>query len=246
MFLLPGDHWIVKNTKKKGRGIYTQRDIEGGTVIGDYLGKVIKPSDENDIDESKNFYLMYYHDRASIFPDLTKPGIHLFNNSCTPNCWMYTYRGHTLYFALRHIFAGEELTVSYLVSPQDKYCNPCTHLCKCDSILCTQTMHLSEKRYKEWAKIHDEQAKKTKREPIKFGTDLPPLSSYPKNITDHPIYTLYGALHKEAYDVDGKKMPSVFEIRKLIRKTGRTLKFKALNLHVLGILDYLIISEPIT
>jgi len=245
MFLLPEDYWVIKTTQKKGRGVFAKKDIGAGTVIGDYLGKVIPTSEEDDIDESKNFYLMYYHDRASIFPDLKKSGVHLLNHSCIPNCWMYTYKGHTLYFALRHIFKGEELTVSYLVDPQDEECNPCTHLCHCGTILCTQTMHVSQERYDEWVTVDNKIAEMTKREPVKYGTYLPRLSSYPTTIKDHPVYTLFGSLEKNPEQIDLKKLPGLNAIRQLIRKTGRTLYFSHLNIHILGVFNHLIVSKSI-
>lgn len=246
MFLISDDTWTVKQTKKRGRGIFAKKDIDAGTVIGDYLGKVIHTSEEDAIDESKNFYLMHYHERASIFPDLSKPGVHLINHACTPNCWMTTYRGHTLFFALRRIFKDEELTVAYLVSPQDKYCDPCTHICTCGSVICSQTMHLSEKRYNTWITFHDKEAKKTKRERVRFGQNLPKLSSYPKNVSDNPIYTLFGTTKKAAHTLQEKELPSVTTLRKLIRATGKTLQFPALNIHVLGMLDDLIISQRVS
>ncbi len=243
MFLLPKNAWEIKKSEKKGKGVFVKKDIAPGVVIGDYLGKIIHPIDEDKYDSSKHFYSMYYHDKASVFPDLKKPGVQLLNHSCTPNCWMYTYKGHTLYFTLRRIFSGEELTVSYLLSSQDKFCNPCSHLCHCDGVICFQTMHLSDKRYNAWEKIHDEQAAKTKRERVKFDQELQKLSSYPQNIPDNPIYTLFGAKETNAVSVVDKKVPSQADIRKIIRETGRTIFLPEPNLRIHGVLDNLLISE---
>ena len=243
MFLISDKSWEVQAVKGKGKGIFVKQDIPAGTVIGDYTGRVIHPEDEDTVESGGHFYLMYYHDHASIYPDLKKPGIHLLNHSCTPNTWMYTYRGHTLYFTIRKIFKGEELTVSYLLSPQDKECKPCTHMCHCDAIICFQTMHLSGRRYEEWVTVHDRQEKETKRERITYGKNLPPLQSYPKSISDNPIYTLFGAEKKLPVKILSKKMPSKTEIRKIIRDTGRTIQFADLNIRVHGVFENLLISE---
>lgn len=243
MFLIPDISWEVRRTARTGRGIFARTEILAGTIIGDYLGKVIRPQDEDEIDEAENFYLMYYHDRASIFPDLTKPGIYLLNHSCTPNTWMYTYRGHTLFFALRHIFPGEELTINYLLSPQDDACSPCTHLCRCDGVICHQTMHLSPRRYEKWSEFHTEEMAKTKPERIRYGKNLPPLQSYPKAPQDHPIYDLFGSRQEQPEKYQDTTLPAVPEIRKRIKETGRTLVFPHLNLHIHGVTDGLIISE---
>lgn len=189
MILLPLDSWEIRETAKKGRGIFTKAYISKGTVIGDYIGKVIHPRDA--LVDEENFYLMYYHDTAAITPDLEKQGVHLLNNSCVPNVLLYVYKGHTLAFALRKISKGEELTIPYLLAPIDKFCNPCQHICECGSLRCSGTMHLSVENYRKWRKFIDAQAKETKKERIRYGKELKPLASYPKNIPYNPIYELF-------------------------------------------------------
>jgi SET domain-containing protein len=185
MFLLSDEYWEIKNTKKKGRGLFAKRDIPKGRVIGDYIGKIIHPRDA--IIDEENFYLMYYHDQAVISPDLRKPGVHLLNHSCVPNAWLYTYKGHTLAFALKKIAKGEELTIPYLLSPKDDFCKPCLHICKCENLQCSKTMHLSKGRYAKWKEFNNKWAKKTKRERIRYGKTLPRLLSYPKTISEDYI-----------------------------------------------------------
>lgn len=187
MFLLTDDFWQVKKTKEKGFGIFAKKEIAEGTIIGDYLGKVIETAKYNFDNDKEGLYLMYYTDQASIYPDLKKPGIHLLNHSCTPNCWIYTYQGHTLFYALRKIKPGEELTISYLLSPKSKNCNPCKHICKCNSKFCIGTMHLSENKYKKWQEFQNSQKKKTKKPKVTFNKNLPRLASYPKTIPHNPI-----------------------------------------------------------
>lgn len=243
MFLLDESFWEIKDTEKKGRGVFAKKDIPAGTIIGDYLGKVIRAKDEEKYEKGEDFYLMFYHYQATIYPNPKKPGIHIINHSCSPNTWMYTYRGHTLYFSIRHIFSGEELSVSYLLSPQDENCDPCTHLCHCESPICTLTMHLSQKRCDEWNTFEEKQKIQTKREPIHYGKQLPTLSSYPENIPDNDYYTLFGSLHKDAHVLQDTTLPKKKELRNIIRTTGRTLLFPHLNLHVLGIHEDLVISK---
>lgn len=243
MFLIPKSHWEVKDVPGMGQGAFAKKDIPAGTIIGDYIGKMLRPEEENNVDNNGHFYLMYYHDRASVYPDLKKPGIHMLNHSCAPNCWMYTYRGHTLFFAIRNIFKGEEFTVSYLLSPLDKTCKPCTHLCACSSPICFQTMHLSQKRFDEWDAFHEKESKKTPREKVKFGETLPVLSSYPKNIPDDSMYVLFGAEKHLPVKVELKALPSKHEVRKIIRETGRTIQFSKLNLRVLGVYEDMLISK---
>ncbi|MEK7533575.1 MAG: SET domain-containing protein [Patescibacteria group bacterium] len=187
MFLISNDSWNVKRTKEKGCGVFAKKGILAGTVIGDYLGKVVHLADY-DPNNEKGMYLMYFTDQAFIYPDITKPGIHLLNHSCRPNCWIYVYHGHMLFFALRNIDAGEELTISYLLSPKDDTCNPCTHICKCKSAHCTGTMHLPQKKYTMWQQFKNEERKKTKTVKFVIGKNLCKLTGYPKRIPYSPMY----------------------------------------------------------
>jgi len=190
MFLLKKDSWEIKETKEKGLGVFVKKDIKAGTVIGDYLGKVIRIADFDLDNDKKGLFSMYFTDEALIYPDLTKPGIHLLNHSCKPNCWIYVYKGHTLFFALRDIKQGEELTISYLLSPNDGTCKNCTHHCKCKSVNCSGTMHLSKDKYEKWQEFQDKERKKTKTAKVNFGKNLQKLSFYPKTIPNNPIYEL--------------------------------------------------------
>lgn len=183
MILLDESSWEVKEIKNKGKGIFAKKSITKGTIIGDYLGKIIRP-EEAIVDES-NFYLMYYSDRAVITPDLKTNGVHLLNNSCEPNSWLYIYKGHTLAFALRDIKKGEEITIPYLLSPQTEHCNPCPHICLCGELNCSGTMHMGVEKYKKWRSITDKQSRETRREKIVYGKELKKLSSYPKIKNDY-------------------------------------------------------------
>lgn len=246
MFLLDDSYWQLKDAGDKDRGIFAKKDFMSGTVIGDYLGKIIRVKDEDRYSKGQHFYLMFYNKQASIYADPKTPGIHFINHACTPNTWMYTYRGHTLYFAIRHIFAGEEITVQYLLPPLDDDCDPCTHYCECRSIICSGTMHLTEKKRDIWNEFEDKESQKTQRERISFGRQLPQLSEYPKNIPDNPVYTLFGAAKKEAYVAENASLPTKPELRRLIRETGRTLVFPKLKLKVLGIDGNLVYSNNIS
>lgn len=196
MFLLEEDYWQIKKTRDKGYGVFAKKKISAGTVIGDYLGKVINIA-QYDLDQDKSgLYLMYLTDKAAVYPNLKKPGIHLINHSCTPNCWIYAYCGHTLFFALRDIKPNEELTITYLLSPRSKNCIPCTHTCKCSGKFCTGTMHLSEEKYKIWQDFQNKNKKKAKKVNFIVGRNLTKLSNYPKLIPINPIYSIISSLEK--------------------------------------------------
>ena len=66
------DFWQIKKAREKGLGVFAKKEIKAGTVIGDYLGKLIKTAEYNLDNDKKGLYLMYYTDQASIYPDLKK------------------------------------------------------------------------------------------------------------------------------------------------------------------------------
>lgn len=177
MLFLPESSWEIRSVPNKGRGIIAKQRINQGTIIGDYIGTILHPRDA--VIDQENFYLMSYHDTAAISPDRDKPGVHLLNHACIPNCSFYIYKGHTLPFALRTIASGEELTINYFLAPKTDFCTPCLHVCRCQQKMCTKTMHLEEEMYTRWRAIHEKQAKETKRERIRYGKTLKLLDEYP-------------------------------------------------------------------
>ncbi len=182
MFLLKENYWEIKETKNKGRGIFAKKLIPAGTIIGDYIGKLVHLKDIDFEREKKNLYFMYYDDETGIYPDLKKPGIHLLNHSCSPNCWVYKFKRHTIVFALKNIQKNEELSISYLLPPKIS-CNNCTHDCCCGNAICTGSMHLSDEKYKKWRIFQDKEEKKEKTEKVKNKKALTPLIKYPKFIS---------------------------------------------------------------
>jgi hypothetical protein len=247
MFLIPDSvevkqtNWKNKHENDKGRGVFARNDIEAGTIIGDYLGKVV-PTDEEDEEKFGTYYL-WYTENSSIYADPHKPGIHIINHSCMPNCEMYTYKDRTLYYALRKIFKGEELTVTYGLGIADEGCDPCTHVCFCGTPLCTGSTHNAED-------ISDDNEADTS--PIdtsinyaKPGTELQFLSKYPKKIKELNVDKLFASLKHRPIKYYDVTMPNIPEIRKRIRETGRSLELVKLNMLIVGIQSNMIISKPI-
>ena len=188
MFLLSDDSWEVRETPFKGKGVFVTKQIEKGTVIGDYLGTVIQMSEYDIEEDSRGLYLMYLTDEFCIYPDLKKPGLHFINHSCKPNCWMYTYDFHTLFFALRTIQSGEELCISYLLSPMDSTCDPCTHICYCKEQSCTGTMHLSQTQFILWQEFQKKRQQIIGKIHHTVNSPLQRLKNYPSTISVDSIY----------------------------------------------------------
>jgi hypothetical protein len=251
MFLLPRSHYTVKVTKEKGRGVFAARDIEPGTVIGDYIG-VFVPTDSND-ENKKGLYDM----RGGLTYDLVanpkKEGIQWINHSCVNNCDAYPYRGHILYFALRKIFKGEELSATYgLGEANEKNIVCAKHACHCESKFCTGTMHESEDTFNVYNNGWEKLVRRNfgrwyRKSPGKFGEKVVPLERYPEKVPQEKeplyIFNIFGAENKPAARFADTSLPSIAELRERIRATGRRISFPRLHLTVAGIKNNTLIAE---
>jgi uncharacterized protein len=148
MILLPTSVWEIKDTKKKGKGVFAKEKIKSKQLIAQYTGGIV-PITEIDID-SYGDYLMHYDDEHAIVPDLSKPGAHVINHSCDPNCWVFPHEKNVFFASIRDIEKGEEITIHYLYHPLSEGCENCNHICTCESSLCTGTMHADEELHKWW------------------------------------------------------------------------------------------------
>lgn len=242
MFLLPTTTWEIRKRayknaegkKKQNRGIFAKKDIEAGTIIGDYLGLLIPIKDEEKYENGKELYLMYYDEKATIYPDVKAPGLHLFNHSCEPNCFMYTYKGRAIYFAIRKIFKGEEMTISYQMSPIDEECKPCIHACLCGTLSCTGSWHMTQGKYDAWLVFDEKEAKKTRKSREAIGQRLQFLDTYPDSIKDNQFYTLFGSMKKSPKIMAEKTFPGIKTIREEIRNSGRRLRYPSLGITIVG------------
>ena len=232
----------IKKTPKKGRGVFATANIKAGRVIGDYIGKIIRPEEENE--KEQGLYVMWGNDEMSILGNPKERGIHLINHSCMPNCGMYIVKGHTIFFALRKIHKGEEFTISYCLEPKDKECDPCAHKCGCETMFCKGTMHETKKAERAYSAYLQKLKNKNKNniEHAKYNEKLKPLVSYPKFIPDQPIHPVFGNTEKQRLNLKSKK-PSLKNMREQIRKTGRTLYLPRQKTEIIGIKNGQIIKR---
>lgn len=253
MFLIPASSYRIKNTGRKGRGVLAACDIAPGTVIGDYLGTIIKPGSN---DENKNgLYDMSAGEKYDIMGNRKKRGVPLINHACTNNCDAYPYRGHILYFALRKIFKGEELTVNYSLGVAEEKDIACVrHACHCGSKFCTGSVHENKRNFDLWYAHWGKLVKKEfghlyKKIPGKYGTALPPLSSYPAFIrsNDPRIFPIvFGAETKPPVAYKDATLPSLAELRARIGMTGRQAAFPRLGIVACGLRADIVLAEKIS
>ena len=235
MFTLSEDYWEVRDTPSKGKGIFAKKDIPGGTVIGDYLGRVARSEDVDEVKEG--LYDMVYNYDYDIVGDPAKIGMHTINHSCSANCNTYPIQNHIIYFAVRKIFASEELTVSYGLPPPEDETYPCPHTCHCGSIICHGTFHVSEESAEEFCAYLEKVVGPSFHNPppVAPGEQLPPLPSYPSNIEDDRIFEIFGSLEQEPLLCEDNTLPPTDRLRQLIRETGLRLNFHKLGVKVFAV-----------
>ncbi|MCX6799693.1 MAG: SET domain-containing protein [Candidatus Falkowbacteria bacterium] len=246
MFLISKDFYKVKETKEKGRGVFALREIGAGTIVGDYLGRIVLDEEVLVLEKKYGLYTLANSKLTSAFPSHPSVlGVHTINHSCSPNCFMYSIKNHVVYFALRRIFPGEELTVSYLLPPA-KLDEIFQYPCYCKSPICRGSMHVSEEYFDRLDVFYRKKQGKYYAHPnVRVGEEMQFLDKYPKNIADNFLFPMFANLNKKAIKRDELKLPTKKILRELIREIGCKIIFPKLNICVFGVLEDVIFTTQI-
>ena len=108
----------IKKSKidDKGRGLYASKDIQEGTKIINYLGRIVTNNyvDKSDkYDNGKPIYLFTLNKRYTLDGDFSWNIAGLINHSCEPNS-QYDGKGLKIWItAIKKIKKGEEITCDY-------------------------------------------------------------------------------------------------------------------------------------
>ncbi len=236
MFLIPDDSYEIRTTKDKGRGVFATKEIESGTVIGDYIG-VVQQAENYHNPHNDTVYTVLLNDDYLVEPNPASNGIHLINHSCAPTCDMAVFQGHVLCIALRHIFPGEELTMMYYLSPpNEEDCNPCHHGCKCESVHCQGTWHLPEAVDSEMYAFFSQDPKYTPNIAAQLGKTLAPLDHYPCTLLNEVFADAFACADQKPITYPDTTLPATLELKKRLRETGRQLHFPHIGVTIIGVL----------
>jgi uncharacterized protein len=115
----------IRKSNINGHGCFATIPFKRGRKIAEYAGERI-----NDLEAQKRarkrriLRICDIDGRFSIDGSRGGNGTHYINHSCEPNAYMRTLYGHVLFFALRDIRAGEEITIDYeqTLHPDSKRC----------------------------------------------------------------------------------------------------------------------------
>jgi SET domain-containing protein len=133
--LAPG--LTIKPSRINGRGCFATVLFPRGKKIAEYAGERI--SDFEATKRSRNRRILricYVNSRCSLDGARGGNGTHYINHCCEPNAYMKNLYGHVLFFALRDIHPGEEITVDY-----EETLHPDTKRCHCRAKSCRGTIN---------------------------------------------------------------------------------------------------------
>mgnify|MGYP003956323603 CR=1 FL=1 len=138
----------VKKSNIDKRGLCAAKNINAGTKIIEYIGKIISNKDVEKnpkFDNSKDIYLFDLNKRVSLDGNYKWNTARLINHSCDPNCEVIG-RGVKLWIsALRDIKKEEELSYDYGFSFDKDYKQ---FPCKCGKRNCVGYIVRSGSRWR--------------------------------------------------------------------------------------------------
>ena len=127
----------IQKSRINGRGCFATIPFKRGRKIAEYTGERI--SDLEAQKRARNRRVLRICDidgRFSLDGARGGNGTHYINHSCQPNAYMRTLHGHVLFFALRDILPGEEITIDY-----EQTLHPNSKRCFCGAANCRGTIN---------------------------------------------------------------------------------------------------------
>ena len=126
----------IKESPINGRGCFATILFRGRRKIAVYTGEKISNAEADRRANRPILRICGLDNRWSIDGSRGGNGTHYINHSCTPNTFTRTLYGQIIFFALRDIEPGEELTIDYLNTlHSDK------KKCSCGSLNCRGTIN---------------------------------------------------------------------------------------------------------
>lgn len=108
---------IAKKSGINGKGCFAAIPFAVRRKIGELAGEKISNREAaRRVAKGGKVRICQLDDRWSIDASRSANPTKFINHSCAPNCFSRVQHGHMLFFALRDIAAGEELTLDYTPS----------------------------------------------------------------------------------------------------------------------------------
>jgi SET domain-containing protein len=153
----------VAESKIHRWGIYAEEKIPKRRKVIEYTGEKISRRETLRRANSAEFNYLFTLDQYwTIDGSVNGSGAQWINHCCEPNLEARIVQGHILYFALRDIKPGEELTIDYrFPADVEKY------ECNCGAAACRGTINLKRERK---ARAVRKGAKKSRKRVAKKAT----------------------------------------------------------------------------
>ena len=128
----------IKKSKIDKNGLYANCDIQKGTKIIEYKGKIIsvkKSAQDPKFDNGKAIYLFNINRRFDLDGDFKFNTARLINHSCSPNCEVLGEGLKIWVYAIKNIKKGDELSYDYGFSFDEDFKN---YPCRCGAKNCAK------------------------------------------------------------------------------------------------------------
>jgi uncharacterized protein len=114
----------IKKSPIEGEGCFATIPFWRRRKIAEYTGERISSTEAERRGGRRRLRICDIDDDWSLDGSRGGNGTHYINHSCAPNAYMRTVYGHVLFFALRDIKRGEEITIDYedTLHPDSKRC----------------------------------------------------------------------------------------------------------------------------
>ncbi|MEO6390659.1 MAG: SET domain-containing protein-lysine N-methyltransferase [Pyrinomonadaceae bacterium] len=120
-----------------GKGCFATIDFPRRRKIAEYAGERITTAEaKRRALHRRKLRICAIDTRWSLDGSVGGNGTHYVNHSCDPNAFMMILHGHILFFALRDIAAGDEITVDYETTLHDDH-----KRCSCGAATCRGTIN---------------------------------------------------------------------------------------------------------
>ncbi len=119
-----------------GTGCFSTIQFPSRKKIAEYTGERITNAEANRRAGRRKLRICGIDEYWSLDGSRGGNGTHYINHSCAPNAYMQSVRGHILFFALRDINPGEEITIDYGTTLHKD-----SKKCSCGAALCRGTIN---------------------------------------------------------------------------------------------------------
>lgn len=126
----------IKKSPIDGKGCFATIAFQQWRKIAVYTGERISNAEAKRRSKRSILRICGIDNRWSLDGSRGGNGTHYINHSCSPNSFTRTLYGHLIFFALRDIVPGEEITLDYVET-----LHPNTKKCVCGAVNCRGTIN---------------------------------------------------------------------------------------------------------